>query len=115
MRIPLSVHGAVEIFAAPAVMAAPFLLGFGPAPTALAVMIGVLLLGLALQADGPSRTLPLSAHEGFDYMLAMAAIVGGITVGLSTEEWNAGIFLVGVGIAQAMLTAMTRFSHARSA
>jgi hypothetical protein len=113
--IPLSAHGALEMLAAPVIMAAPFALGFGPAPTAIAVLVGALLLGLALQVEGAERSLPLSAHEGFDYALATASLAAGLAVGLATGEWWAGAFLVGVGVAQVALTACTRFSVARGA
>ena len=113
--IPLSLHGALEILAAPAVMVAPFLLGFGQAPTVITVALGALLLGLALQVEGPRRTVPLSAHAGFDYALALMALVGGLSVGLSTDEWAAGIFLVGLGVAEMALTAATRFTAPRGA
>ena len=113
--IPVSIHSAVEAIAAPAIMVAPFLLGFDQAATVLSVTIGVLLLGLALQTESPNRTVPLSAHAGFDYLLAAAAVIGGLVVGLATGEWYAAVFLVGVGVAQVTLTASTRFSVARGA
>jgi hypothetical protein len=113
--IPLWAHVVVEMVAAPAIMVAPFLLGFGPGATVAAVTIGVLLLGHALQVEGPRRTMPLSAHAGFDYGLAFVALVGGLAVGLGTDEWSAGIFLVGVGIALMALTASTRFTAPRGA
>ena len=113
--IPISVHSALEVFAAPAIMVAPFVLGFGPAATVLAVLLGVFLLGLALQLETPSRTMPLRAHAGFDYLLALAAVTGGIAVGAVAGEWNAAAFLVGVGVAMVVLSASTRFSTARSA
>lgn len=113
--IPLAVHAAIEVFAAPAIMVAPFLLDFGQAATVVAVTIGALLLGLALQAEGPRRTVPLSAHAGFDYLLAIAAAIAGLVIGLATGEWYAAVFLVGVGAAQVALTASTRFSLARNA
>jgi hypothetical protein len=113
--IPLSLHGALEILAAPAIMVAPFLLDFGQAATVITVTLGALLLGLALQVEGPRRTVPLSAHAGFDYALAFAALIGGLAIGLSTDEWAAGVFLVGVGVAQVALTAATRFSAPRGA
>jgi hypothetical protein len=96
-------------------MVAPFLLGFDQAATVLSVTIGVLLLGLALQTESPNRTVPLSAHAGFDYLLAAAAVIGGLVIGLATGEWFATVFLVGVGAAQVVLTASTRFSIARGA
>lgn len=113
--ISLPVHGALEVLAAPAIMAAPFVLGFGQTATIIAVTIGALLLGLALQVEGPRRTVPVSAHAGFDYALAALALVSGLAVGLATEDWIAGAFLVGVGAAQVALTAATRFSVPRGA
>jgi hypothetical protein len=111
--IPLWAHVVVEMVAAPAIMVAPFLLGFEPGATVAAVTIGVLLLGHALKVEGPNRSVPLSAHAGFDYVLALTSMIGGLGIGLVTGEWLAGVFLVGVGVAQAMLTASTRFSVAR--
>ena len=70
---PLPVHAVIETVAAPAIMAAPLLLGFGQAAGLVAFAIGALLLGLALQAAGPRRTIPLSAHAGVDYLLAAVA------------------------------------------
>ncbi len=113
--IPLWLHAGVETLAGPAVMVAPFLLGFGQAATVVTVLIGALLLGLALQIEGPRRSVPLSAHAGFDYLLAFTAVVGGLAIGVATGEWYATVFLVGVGAAQVLLTASTRFSMARSA
>jgi hypothetical protein len=113
--IPISVHSAVEMFAAPAIMVAPFVLGFGPAATVLAVLLGVALLGLALALETPNRTMPLRAHAGFDHLLALAAVTGGIAVGVVADEWNAAVFLAGIGVALVALSAATRFSTARSA
>jgi hypothetical protein len=96
--------------AAPAVIAAPFLLGFGEAATVVAFVIGALLLGFAVQAAGPGRTIPLSAHAGFDYVLAAFAGISGLAIGIATGEWAQGVFLVGVGVASVALTASTRFS-----
>ena len=113
--IPLSVHSVLEMFAAPAIMVAPFLLGFSPAATAVTVLLGIVMLALALQVDGPGRTLPLAAHAGFDYTLAALATLAGLAIGLATGEWYATVFLVGIGAAIVALTASTRFSTARSA
>jgi len=96
-------------------MASPFLLGFGQAAGVVAFVLGVMLLGLSLQAVSSERSVPLSAYAGFDYVLAIFAIIGGLAVGLATSEWNAGIFLVGIGAALVALTASTRFSVPSSA
>ncbi len=108
--IPLSAHAAIEMIAAPAVIAAPFVLGFGEAAAVVAFVIGALLLGFAVQAAGPGRTIPLSAHAGFDYVLAAFAGISGLAIGIATGEWAQGVFLVGVGVALVALTASTRFS-----
>ena len=68
-----------------------------------------------IQTSSFRRSLPLSAHEGFDYALATASLAAGLAVGLATGEWWAGAFLVGVGVAQVALTACTRFTVARGA
>lgn len=108
--IPLSAHAVIETVAAPAIMVAPFLLGFSQGAALVAFVVGALLLGLAIQAAGPGRAIPLSAHAGFDYALAVAAVIGGLVIGLETAQWGATSFLVGVGVAQVTLTTATRFS-----
>lgn len=110
--IPLSLHGAVEMFAAPAIMFAPLLLGLGTTASVIALVIGAILLGHALSLFGARRPIPLSAHAEFDYVLAVAAILSGLGVAIAGNGL-AAIFLVGVGVAQMALTASTRFSVAR--
>jgi hypothetical protein len=104
------VHAAIETVAGPAIMAAPLVFDFGQAASLVAFALGALLLGLAIQAAGPARTIPLAAHAGFDYTLAGAAVLGGLIVGFATGEWGATSFLVGIGVAQVALTTATRFS-----
>jgi hypothetical protein len=101
--------------AAPAIMAAPFLLGFGPAATVITVGLGAMLIGLALQVEGSERGIPVSAHAGFDYALALVAGIAGVAVALVAEERIAGIFLVGIGVAMVVLAALTRFTSPRGA
>ena len=113
--IPFSVHGAIEMFAAPAIMVVPFVLGFSAAATAISVALGALLLTIALQVDGPRRAVPLSAHAGFDYALAVVAISAGLTIAVATGALAESAFLVGIGVAQVALTASTRFTSPRNA
>ena len=108
--IPLSIHAGLESIAGPAIMAAPFVLGFGQAATAICVLIGVLLIGLALQVPGPRRSIPLAFHASFDYALALFAMFGGLAVGFVTGSWEPAAFLVAIGVALVALTASTRFS-----
>jgi hypothetical protein len=114
-HIPLSVHAGIETLVAPLLMVAPFLLGFGQAAAVVSVLVGVLLLGLALQIPGPQRSISLASHASFDYALATVAIVGGVTVGIVTDSWEPTAFLVGIGAAMVALTASTRFSAPRGA
>lgn len=111
--IPLSVHAGLETLLGPAVMVAPFVLGFGQAATVVCVLIGVMLLGLALQLPGPRRSISLSAHASFDYALALFAIFSGLALGIDTGTWEPAVFLVGIGAAMVVLTASTRFSSSR--
>ena len=98
-----------------AVMAAPFVFGFGQAASVISVLVGVLLISLALQIPGPQRSIPLAAHASYDYALATFASVAGLAIGIATGVWEPAIFLVGIGAAQVALTASTRFSAPRGA
>jgi hypothetical protein len=111
--IPVDVHGALEVLAAPLLLVAPFALGFPALAGMVSIAIGVLLLGLALSiyADGGRGSLPLTAHAGFDYLLAGTLIAAGITVGAVTHDPAATIFMVGFGSAHLALTTSTRFSR----
>jgi len=111
--IPLQVHGAIEVVAAPLLLVAPFALGFSTAAGIVSIAIGILLLGLALSIydEGDRGTLPLTAHASFDYMLAATLILTGIAIGIATKDQAATFFMVGFGFAHMALTASTRFSR----
>src|SRR5215211_2344600 len=111
--IPLGLHGALEMLAAPAIMFAPLLLGLGTTTSVIAFVLGAILLGHSLSIYGAQRPIPLSAHAEFDYVLAIAAILSGVGIGIATGNATATIFMVGVGVAQMALTATTRFSAPR--
>jgi hypothetical protein len=113
--IPVNIHGAAEVVAAPAIMIAPFLLGLEPAAMAVGVAFGAMVLAIGLQVEAPGRVVPISAHAGFDYLLAAVVVAAGVGIGIVTGEWASTIFLVGIGAAQVALTAMTRFSIPRGA
>jgi hypothetical protein len=108
--IPLAVHGAMEVIAAPVVMVAPFVLGFDAATAAIAIAFGAVLMATGLQVENPERVISISALAAFDYLFAATAATAGISIGIATGEWAQTIFLVGLGAAQAALTAATRFS-----
>ena len=108
--IPLALHGVIEIVAAPVLIAAPFVLGFGYAAGAASIALGALLMGLALSTHGDVRTVSLNAHAGFDYVIAALAIAAGCLLALGNAPLVATVFLVGFGAAHMALTASTRFS-----
>jgi hypothetical protein len=110
--IPLPIHGAIETFAGPAIMAAPFVLGLSAVATGVAVVVGAVLLGSALALMGTERTVSLSAHAGSDYALASVTIAGAVVTGIAGDPLGMS-FLAGIGAAQLLLTANTRYSFAR--
>jgi hypothetical protein len=110
--IPINIHAALEVAAAPLLMVAPFALGFDYLAGALSIGLGVLLIGLAtsIYGDTSRGSLPLSAHAGFDYTLAASTIAAGVVAGIG-GDYIATVFLVGFGFAHMALTASTRFSR----
>ena len=108
--IPLTTHTVIEILAAPALMAAPFVLGFGSGIGAVTFALGALLMGLAISSSTDQRTIPLSAHASLDYTIAVVTIAAGLIVGIATADPVATAFLVGFGAAHLALTASTRYS-----
>jgi hypothetical protein len=110
--IPIHVHAALEVAAAPLLMVAPFALGFGYVAGAVSIALGILLIGLATSVYGDDErgNLPLSAHAGLDYTLAAVTMVAGLVAGIA-GDYVATVFLVGFGSAHMALTASTRFSR----
>jgi hypothetical protein len=108
--IPLAIHGVIEIVAASVLIAAPFLLGFGYEAGAASLALGTMLMGLALSTHGEHRTVPLTAHAGFDYVISGLAIIVGLVLAVGGAPLVATVFLVGFGAAHMALTASTRFS-----
>ena len=110
--IPIHVHAALEVAAAPLLMVAPFLLGFTPLVGALSIALGVLLIGLATSVYGDAQrgNVPLSAHAGLDYTLAAGTYLVALVAGIA-GDYVATVFLVGFGSAHLALTASTRFSR----
>ncbi len=109
--VPLDVHGAIEVLAAPFLIVAPFVLGFGAAAGTISIAIGVVLLGLAVSIHDDRGAIPLSAHAALDYMIAVTTMVAGIILGVVTGDPIITAFMVGFGSLHMALTASTRFSR----
>jgi hypothetical protein len=112
--VPIHVHSALEVVAAPLLFVAPFALGFSLSLGALSIALGIVLIGLALSIDGGeggTASLPLTAHANFDFVLATGTIALGLIGGIVTQDPVAGIFMAGFGTAHMALTASTRYSR----
>ena len=106
--ISLPVHGVLELLFGLALLAAPFLLGFAPAGTILAVGIGVLLVGLAL---GAGDSLPVSAHHSFDQALVLTLAVAALALAYADDRTAAPAVLMTAAALQLALTLSTRYSR----
>jgi hypothetical protein len=93
-------------------MILPFAFGLSLAGTAVAVVAGALLVGLALAATAPDRerrTLPISTHHAFDHGLALGLLGAAAVLGLAGLRADAA-FLALAAIAQLSLALTTRYS-----
>jgi len=105
--ISLPLHGAVELPIGVLALIAPFALGFGAAGAVLSVLIGVCIVGLALDAaQQPAR---VSAHQAFDYGIAFAAVFVAVPLALAGDT-VAALSLAAAGVALLALHAATRYS-----
>jgi len=105
--ISLPLHGALELPLGIAALIAPFALGFGLAGTVVSLLVGVAVVGLAL--DAAERPTRVSAHQAFDYGIAFAAVFVALPLAL-IGDIAAALFLGAAGVALLALDAATRYS-----
>jgi hypothetical protein len=105
--ISLPLHGAFELPIGVLALVAPFALGFGLAGTVISLLIGVCIVGLAL--DAAQQPAQVSAHQAFDYGIAFAAVLVAVPLAL-VGDVAAALFLGAAGVAQLALYAGTRYS-----
>ena len=101
--LPPVVHGLLEYLAGAAFIAAPFVLDFeAGAAIAVAIVVGVLVLGLAAITAWPVslvKQVPVTAHAVLDYLLAPALIASPLLFGFSDETAPTAFFIAaGVGV-----------------
>jgi hypothetical protein len=104
-------HAAIELAFGILVMASPLVFGFGVAGSAVALMLGALLVGLALAAastEGQSG-MSISSHAAADAAISIAMLVAGSVLALMGDV-AAFAFLALAGAAQLALHANTRYS-----
>lgn len=93
-------------------MAAPFVFGLGTAALVTGFVVGAVVIGLGLGSAGGSGergTIPVSAHAAYDGGIAIGLIGAGVLLGIAGDT-GALALLAGAGIAQAALTATTRYT-----
>jgi hypothetical protein len=105
--ISLPTHGALELPLGVLALIAPFVLGFGLAGAVVSVLIGVCTVGLAL--DAAQHPTQVSAHQAFDYGIALAAVATAVPLAIAGQA-VAALFLGAVGVALLALDAATRYS-----
>jgi hypothetical protein len=105
--LSLPLHGAFELPIGVLALVAPFALGFGLAGTVVSVVVGVCIVGLAL--DAAQQPAQVSAHQAFDYGIAFAAVFVAVPLALAGDA-AAALFLGALGLVQLGLHASTRYS-----
>jgi hypothetical protein len=110
--IPRFVHGLAEYVGAAVLVAAPFVLDFtSGAATAVAIVLGVLVIILAASTEGPTsliNSVQLQLHVLLDYLLAVVLIASPFVFGFSGEGAPTAFFIV-VGVLHLLVTIGTRF------
>jgi VIT1/CCC1 family predicted Fe2+/Mn2+ transporter len=114
--VPLLLHGLIEYLVGALFVLAPFLFGFDDnAATALAIIVGVVILLFALATDYPAgvvRSMPLAAHIVLDYVLGIFLIAAPFLFGFDEETAPFAFFVV-LGVAHLVITTVTRFDLGR--
>lgn len=85
-RLSIHEHGAAELLAGLALIAAPLVLGLGSGGLVAAAIAGTLIAGLGL-AEG----LPLGAHRAADRALAAAMAAAAVALGAAGEPVAGGL------------------------
>jgi hypothetical protein len=106
-RLSLPEHGAVELLAGLALIAVPFVLGFGPGGLIACVAAGAVLAGLGL-----SEGLAISAHMTADTLLAGGLIGAGLALAASGERVPGGL-LAAVAAGELALSLATRWTRSQ--
>jgi hypothetical protein len=109
--ISLPTHGAAEMALGTAVLAAPLLLGLGPAAIVVAFLLGAMLVGVSLAAVADD-SLSIATHSAFDIALVAALAAGALLVGLAGER-AAALLLLGAAAVELGLLLTTRWSRVR--
>ncbi len=112
--VPVVVHGVLEYAVGALFIASPFLFGFSSsaAPTAAAIVVGLLLLAFTATSDLPTglvRSVSIGVHVTVDLVLAVLLVAIPFLLGFTDEKAPTALFIV-VGVLHMLVTIATRFS-----
>ena len=109
---PAVVHGLVEYVVGALFIALPLVLGYDSgAATAVSIVLGVLLIGIAASTDWSlslNNQIPRAVHFAIDWLIAGVLIASPFLFGFSGEGAPTAIFIV-AGVLHLLLTIGTRF------
>ena len=104
-RLSLPEHGAVELVVGLGLIAAPLLLGFGPAGLLASMAAGAILVGLGL-----TEGLPISAHMTSDIAVALGLMAVSVALAGGGER-AAGGLLAAAAASELALSLGTRWTR----
>jgi hypothetical protein len=112
--VPIVVHGFVEYGVGVLFIASPFLFGFSSAaaPTAAAIVVGLLLLAFTATSALPTglvQSVSIGVHVTVDLVLAVLLVGLPFFLGFTDEGAATALFIV-VGVLHLLMTIATRFS-----
>jgi hypothetical protein len=108
LPLSLSAHGAIELAAGIATMAAPAVFGFAPAGIIVCFVLGALLIGMSLPLTARPSSV-LGWHRDFDSVFLVGAAMAALALALAGEA-AAGIFLAALVAVQSALHLGTRYT-----
>ena len=116
--IPRFFHGVLEYAAGVVFIVAPFALDFeAGAAVAVAIVVGVAVIGVAAVTEGPTslvNSLRIQFHVAFDYALAAFLIASPFLFAFSDESAPTAFFIA-IGVVHILVTIGTRFRPAKEA
>jgi SPW repeat-containing protein len=117
--IPYFVHGVLDYLAGALLIVAPFLFGYSDrgAPTAVSIVLGVLVLIFAASTDGPTslvNSIPVPVHILFDVAAGIIAIASPFLFGYSNDG-SATPFFIAFGVVELLVAIGTRFPKEKRA
>jgi hypothetical protein len=104
-RLSLPEHGAIELVVGLGLIAAPLVLGFGPAGLLASMTAGAIVAGLGL-----TEGLPISAHMTSDFFVALGLMVAALVLAGNGER-AAGGLLAAAAASELALSLGTRWTR----